>query len=867
MADAPKAQRRRRRRNAVAGVSSAAPTADTSPSGSTITTVGRPRRRSQRRRRVRLTGQPLIENEIVTSRFRSRRRGLTSAIKKELKREGLKGPKVSVQQKISSTFGLIKPNTGGNVELELNFFLHPSLAKEANDGTAFGPVQALAAQYALWRLKYLAVRFTPMVGASAVSGTVIRASLNMSSAPGGSNWSGLGTRVHLDMHPGQSATFYLRADQLGGPRDGGWWFTDTNEDGSQAVGPLVEVHTMGKTMSTFTDQPWTGPLFLVEGIGIWQFANYNVKPALGALERREGTTEVKINANAAQPITMEMDSTNEIALFMDAMDPDRYVPSDATPAAVPVTGQNVGETIFQVIDVGATVAQSVAPPPFGWLIKGGWWFVKKLLGRTRAGRSEYVLYASLEDAQNNKPAIATATLTGQLSHNTDLMVTQINAPNVGPNPAVYAGTPRAGPQVLRPGEVFRLASEMLSETFIRVASKTSPGTTVSVPVSAIPGVLRTAGGEVIPLPNETTQLQTAGFIQTPWWIGAPGHAPGVLSQANAPATEYVPGDGKGGYVHSLYRLNDPRFTDQSGLFEFLEPQASASNVNFCVMTNFGGGSFTGTAPSQTWQPGTGQGTLTPGQSGSFYAVYGKVLATSRIWSGTTPQLDIVLSLIKITNPLRFGNDNVRDMVLAFGDNANQVVFTLAPRANTSGQVGTWYILERDVPIDTYLLGVSYTNKVGEVNGIDIPTTLTVGPSSAYSRIESTNAPIFPYYLSGQMLPATSIDTTLQYVEFHPPSKELIEQLRALKVNFSLAPQGYEESGQPGPSGPGQGVGKGSPIPCILPPIPEEEDNCSQDEESDSDDSVERFMLELGNDMISLPRRWLNDPEFSRFLDM
>nr|WBM84735.1 MAG: capsid protein [Bat astrovirus 4] len=846
MAEAPKPQRVRRRKNA--GLTSAAPTADVAPSG-TNPQGTRPRRRN-RRRRARVPRQ-LVAGEVVVSRPWRGRGRLTRAIKNELKREGLKGPKVSVQQKISATFGMVRPNTSGNVELELNFFLHPSLAKEANDGTAFGPLQALAAQYSLWKIKNLAVRFTPMVGASAVSGTVIRASLNLSQSPGVSNWSGLGARMHIDMHPGQTATFYLRGDQLAGPRDGGWWFTDTNEEGSQSAGPIIEVHTMGETKSTFqTDRDWTGPLFLVEGIGTWQFANYNVKPALGTLERREGAATVSIKANSSQPITMTMDSASAVAQFMDMADPD------VAPAAVPSPGVSVGETIFQIVDVGATVAQSFAPAPFGWLIKGGWWFVKKLLGRARDGTSEFVVYASLQDAQNNKPAIASESLTGTTPKVSDLMVTQINTPNVGPNPYT-TGVPRAGPQIMRPGTHFRVSSQMLSELFIRVPRNNDGTNIISVPVSAIPGVLREYGtGTIVDSLPSADSPNKFYFIQTPWWIGKPNKYPGnLLPSGSIPDTEYLPNNDKGGYLNSLYKLINPIFTDQSGDFDFLEPEGNDDGVLFFAHDNFGGGAL----KDNVWVPGHGQGKIDPL---NFYRPYGRVVATAKIHSGTTPVLDMILTLIKVTKNWKHGYDNVKNMFIVLGDNAANVAFAKAPYAN-SGQTTTWQILEGEVLAGTYMLGISYTNAAGTANGVDIPTFLI---PKKYSRVESNVSPIFPYNLCGQMLPATSVSSVLDYVEFHPPSREFIEQLRGLGISIPSAPFPSEVSGESGPSMGGEGVE--DPFPCILPPVPECEDNDSdEDDSSHSGDSLENFFLDLSNEMINLPRRWLKDPEFSRFMDM
>lgn len=750
--------------------------------------TGPDRPRKQRRKQRRSNPGLLKQNPVVTTRKYLRRE-----VKKELKREGLEGPKVAVQQKITSTFGLVGPNSSGNTELELNFFCHPSLAKEANDGTAFGPLQALAAQYALWKLKHLTLRFTPMVGASAVSGTVVRASLNLSQSPGGSNWSGLGTRLHIDMHPGQTAVFNLRCDQVGGPRDGGWWFTDTNEEGSQSAGPIVEVHTLGKTLSTFKDDAWTGPLFLVEGVGVWQFANYQVKPALGSLERREEDVTATISADSGQPIVLDLPTTSEVAAFMDGLEPVLVDPvmRDST--------QSVGETIFQVVDTGAQLASAAAPPPFGWLIKGGWWFVKKLLGKARTGHSQFVVYASLSDAQNNKPAIATGSVVGQPKP-TRLMVTQINSPNVGPNPIVHS-LARAGKQTLQPGMTFRLHAEMLSELFITMNKKTTGGT-INIPVSIIPGVTRKSDGE------PTNSGDTMAYIQTPWWVGRPGTSP--------PSATTQPSTLTGGYVHTLYRLFNPEFTDQSGDLEYYPPEPLA-DMNFCWNDDF-----------------NTNGTI---DSTHRYVVVGKVIASNVIQAGSTPPIAMTFNLIKTINEIRFDNDKVRDMIMVIADNKGDAIINDTPRPSDYLQ-NSWPIVERTIPIGTYLLSVSYTNAPASLEGIHFPTTLAKG---TFPRTESTVAAIFPYYLAGQLFPATSADLTLTYPAKDSVDGSLLRQLRMLKVQFE------EPTSTPADE------------PISWAEAVEIEENLQQNI-SDSDDtlsvdSVEEFWCSLGNEMINIPKRW------------
>nr|ACN88718.1 capsid protein precursor [Bat astrovirus Tm/Guangxi/LD45/2007] len=837
--DVPRPQRRRRNRRRGNNGQSAAPTADDTPSGipPTFTRNGRRRRRNRRNWRVRNRRGPVVpfigpllpgqERRLVPA---FPRRLLTRRIKDELRREGLEGPKVAVQQRITSTFGLVGPNTSGNVEMELNFFTHPSLAKEANDGTAFGPLQALAAQYALWKIKFLTLRFTPMVGSSAVSGTVVRASLNLSQSPGGSNWSGLGTRIHMDMHPGQVATFHLRGDQIGGPRDGGWWFTDTNEEGSQSAGPIVEIHTLGRTKSTFKSTDWDGPLFLVEGIGLWQFANYQVKPALGQLERREAAVTATLTSIAGQPMELALPEESVVTQFMMQVEPEVGLPDPRNPdqrvPVIPNFTSGVGETIFQVVDIGAKLAANTLPIPFGWLVKGGWWFVKRLIGRKANNKVPFLVYASLSDAQNNKPAIATQT-TADSTANTELLVTQINSPNVGPNPSVPAARNLVH-QTLKPGDTFRLSSVLLSEALINVPTTAAQDSYTLVPVSAIPGIGRGTGGAPVSIstPAQSSELQKIVYIQTPWWVGPPGKAPAISVADQSNSVLNTPSAENGAYVHVLYRLINPRFTDQSGDVDYFEPSYTGK-VQFALLPQFNTSGDVGVQ-----QP---------------YEAFGTVVASGLIHAGTTPPFNMVINLIKTYKPFvgyepskPTTDDTVKDLFLLYGDNAGKISFTVLPKNNNQA---TWKLKQRSFAENTYFLAVSLTNAPIQLHGVDIPTTVKLGK---YNRTESQIAPIFPYDLIGNMLAATSADLVLRVPKETTIDQSLVDQLSALGIHV------------PRPATPVVDLSDDSSNWWPY-------DKSASDDEDESEDSVHEFWDKVGDEMIPIPTRWVHDAELRAHL--
>lgn len=363
--------------------------------------------------------------------WKKEKKEIKKEVKKEVKKEN-QGPKVQFKVKVTAALGYVTGEKDHGPSLKLNVFLHPSLCKSPDEQSAFGPLQAAAAQYGLWRCTKAHIRFTPLVGPSAVSGTVIRASANLTQTPSSTSWGGLGARKHRDMQAGKSGTFILNRRDLAGPRDGGWWLTDTNNEGAQAAGPIVECHALGQTMSTYQDKAWTSELFIVELTGEWEFANYTMNPAMGNLERHDGDAAMIVSTDQDGKLQLEVAEGSTMARFMD----DPTVRNSKT---------GTGEVIFQVVDTAASAITSLVPPPFNWLLKGGWWFVKKLAGVSRAGNARYQIYASLTDAQNGRPVITSvASQTGKQVTG-PLQVTQINAPNLGGGQS--QATVRSGPNI------------------------------------------------------------------------------------------------------------------------------------------------------------------------------------------------------------------------------------------------------------------------------------------------------------------------------------------------------------------------------------------------------------------------------------
>lgn len=366
-----------------------------------------------------------------------------SEVKKVVDREVKKkfrkidGPKSQYQVSVAATLGYVTGNESHGPNLKLTSFLHPALCKSPDESTNFGPLQAAAAQYGLWRVSRAGITLTPLVGPSAVSGTLIRGSVNLSQSPSSTGWGGLGARKHIDLQAGVKGFFKLARRDLAGPRDGGWWVTDTNVEGQQSAGPVFEVHALGQTTSTYQGTDFKREIYIVEMRATWQFANYVSNPSMGLLERKEAETKVSFGTTDQKEIIMNVEAKADLLRFLD--DPTVERASGDQPS-------KPGEVIWQLADTAADVISTAMPPPFGWLARGGWWFVKKIAGRASYGfdmtnSATFLVYPSLADAQNNRPAIASSNTRNSEPAPASLQFTQMNAPNMGgptPGTSVFA---------------------------------------------------------------------------------------------------------------------------------------------------------------------------------------------------------------------------------------------------------------------------------------------------------------------------------------------------------------------------------------------------------------------------------------------
>lgn len=411
----------------------------------TTTTTTTSRRRGRRRRRTpRAATVSKTTVRKVASLGQSRR-----APRRRPNRPGNSNqPSGSTfRQTITATLGTVGANQGNQVELETSVLINPALMKETTGANQYGPLQMYASNYSLWRVRNVIIKLTPLVGGSAVSGTAVRTSLNLSGQPGSPSWSALGARYHRDTNPGRPMTMRVPGNKIQGPKDG-WFFCNTKNDPTMCIGGSIEVHTLGKTMSAYKNEAFTGPLFLAELTATWEFKNYNPEPGMMNLVKKteqEGPQQVKIHSKPGEPIIISVPTDSSMARTVA----QAGTAADSTPS----------EIIWQICDSAATIIDGILPPPFEWLFKAGWWFVKKIANKSQTanrpgepapGELTFQVYQSISDAQNDVPCLSTGDARSTNVNIETWQMMQITPGNLGNQQVSVATMGRSGTPTTNP---------------------------------------------------------------------------------------------------------------------------------------------------------------------------------------------------------------------------------------------------------------------------------------------------------------------------------------------------------------------------------------------------------------------------------
>nr|BAX00194.1 ORF2 [Porcine astrovirus 2] len=352
--------------------------------GTAANQAGPSRAQQARRRRNKRRPQP-VNVRVLTNKGQGRRRGP--------RLQGL-GNRV-VAQRIVTTLGTVGSNGSGDIETELAILLNPCTMKETTASNSYGPLQIFASTYTLFQIRSLKLHLRPLVGSAPVSGTVVRMSWNPACNPTQTSWSALGARKHSDTTPGRDGRFTLTARDLLGPK-AGWYRTNTKGEPMMAFAGSLEIHTLGETRSTYKNEKYTGGLFLAELDVLWAFKDYSQQPGLTNL----------LKGDSGGNATIKTDDEGRLILT---------TPGTSTLARAART-TTASEIIWMVTDAIITAGASAFPAPFSWLIRGGWWFLKRIAGApTRSGDEQFMIYASINDARAGAPCIASTTVSSPIN--------------------------------------------------------------------------------------------------------------------------------------------------------------------------------------------------------------------------------------------------------------------------------------------------------------------------------------------------------------------------------------------------------------------------------------------------------------------
>nr|QKN88848.1 MAG: capsid protein [Astroviridae sp.] len=434
-------------------------------------------KKNDRRGRIKTTSG--IEVGYVVSTQSQEKRALKN-IERRLKKldKKVEGPRPQSTMQTSVTLGALEGNIQENLTRKMRVWLNPLLLKPPDQGDVVAPLSLRASQYDLWKVDKLIVKMQPLVGQQMVAGSVFLVDLDQeASAAKPESIDSIKARLHRETSIGKMTTFIIHEKFLKGPRQG-WWYVDTNEDPSQSLGPALNfwaymqtINLLGAANVFTVENPtgpappengvvgriqknaYSGPIFMVEIQVRYQFANYNPKPGLAQLQRREAEFAYKTNhtdpgidsgnisaeqeaffTNSGEDQSLELVIPHASALyslFSDLNDPETTY-SRATAV------EDKGETFWTIAsDTINTVAEYFGP--WKWLIKGGWIVIRKIFNAPSKASNlptnsvRYKVYASVEDAAKDSPIREQINYNGKAGVRLpqgNIRVTQINNPNL-----------------------------------------------------------------------------------------------------------------------------------------------------------------------------------------------------------------------------------------------------------------------------------------------------------------------------------------------------------------------------------------------------------------------------------------------------
>nr|QJI53436.1 MAG: capsid protein precursor [Astroviridae sp.] len=352
------------------------------------------------------------------------------------------GPKTQSVMTTTLTLGSLNGTPLNELTRQMRVWLNPCQLKPADAGEAATPLTTRGSQYDLWKAISVTLVFQPLVGPSIVTGSLCFADLDQDgSSAKPENIDSIKARPHIELPIGKRIVWRLPARFLRGPR-AGWWYIDTNETPMQSLGPAVNFWTYLNTKNLLSvsqkamggadagdTNTYEGPLFLAEMRVVYAFANYNPKPALAQLGATSLDNKVEHeNAQFANDddgnLILQIKKDSAAAKYMNAVEQTVTLATSTKEEKSSVAWSIAGEAVNAVAG---------ALGPWGWLVRGGWWVIRRVFGGPASRGTEtvnYMVYPGVEDAMRDNP-IKQQVSSGEGKMPVGLYrIRQLNNPNV-----------------------------------------------------------------------------------------------------------------------------------------------------------------------------------------------------------------------------------------------------------------------------------------------------------------------------------------------------------------------------------------------------------------------------------------------------
>nr|APA19815.1 capsid protein [Avian astrovirus] len=308
------------------------------------------------------------------------------------------GPKVNDVMKTTVTIGTLSGQTGAGLNRQLRVPFNPLLMK-ASEGLSSTPLSIRASCYELWKLLHVELVATPLSGYSNVVGSVGFMALTLNGLEANvDSIDSIKARRHVQMALGRPAKMRLTSRELAGPREG-WWLVDTSQSPADSYGPAIDLLLAYKTenlLNTTTagqTATFTGTLWQIEVRVVYAFSTYNPKPGLQNLVAQTLSTGKQVTITTSADDGSLIMTTNDQQL-LDLL----------TPRAEGDHKKGKSQTVWAIAGAAVDAAASVLGP-WGWLLKGGFWLVRKIFGgsSSRNAAAQYQIYPSIEAAMSDQP--------------------------------------------------------------------------------------------------------------------------------------------------------------------------------------------------------------------------------------------------------------------------------------------------------------------------------------------------------------------------------------------------------------------------------------------------------------------------------